>query len=494
MISYLIGLSQVVYTNENKSDPLKQNSALQEKDIETIEKFIHEQMNRGKIPGMSVVIVKGDKTIYKEGFGFANIRNKQPVTPNTLFELGANSKAFTALGILLLKEQGNIKLDDLVEHHIPWFIMKYKGEKAKITIKHLLYEISGIAFETIGDIPAAKGDDALENTVRLLKGEDLKHYPGEKFSFASLNYDVLGLIIQMVSGESFEKYVKNSVLMPLGMKNTYLFREEAVAHGMAMGYKIGFGQPREFDAPIYRGNTPAGYFITNAKDMSKWLKIQIGTDTSSNFPQTLIEESHKTDLVGYGYPYAKGWFVSQNVQIFQAGNNPNFSSFIMIGLEEKVGVAVLANMNSDFVEITGRGIFSILQGKAPVKGVKDFNTNFDNISIIVIYITIPLILLAILLIAKSIYRVFKEKRRFTGKGIKGIIGFAFSSLLMISFTLVLYNIPPLLSYDLPWRFVYIWMPVSFIIAIILVLFTGFLYYAYFLYRFFFPRSNDGKKN
>ena len=482
---YFAAPLQLLLASEKGPGKLIEDTISLREKIKKIEEFVHKQMENGKIPGMSVAIVERDNTLYKKGFGFTNVKTKRPVSTKTLFEIGATSKAFTALGILLLEAEGKINLDYSVDKYIPWFRMKYEGREVKITIKHLLYEKSGITFETIGDIPPAGGDDALENSVRILMEKELGHKPGEKFVFASMNYNVLGLIIQKKSGKPFEKYMRDNVLKPLGLNDTCLSREDALRHGMAVGYKICFKKPRELNAPIYRGNTPAGYFATNAEDMSKWLRIQIGMDTSSSFPRALIEKSHKTELEGYGLPYAKGWFIYQGVQIFQAGNNPNFSSFIMADLEKKIGVAVLANINSDYTEIIGRGILAVLQGKEPGDNRKDFNTNFDNISIIIFFTAIFALLLAIWLIARSIKKIKKEKIKFAGIRVKGFTAFIISSLVMAGAGYILSILPSLLGYDLPWEFVYVWIPCSFILSVVFVLLMGFLFYILFLLRTFF---------
>lgn len=99
-----------------------------------IEKFIEENMDKGKVPGLAVTLVKGDKTVYQKGFGYSDIDAKKSVTSKSLFEIGSNSKAFTALGIFNLEKSGQIKLEDEVTKYIPWLKVKYKGKEASITI------------------------------------------------------------------------------------------------------------------------------------------------------------------------------------------------------------------------------------------------------------------------------------------------------------------------------------------------------------------------
>ncbi|MBP2022486.1 CubicO group peptidase (beta-lactamase class C family) [Clostridium punense] len=172
-----------------------------------IEKFIEENMSGGSIPGLSVNIVKGDKTVYQKGFGYSDIDKKKPVTSQSLFEIGSNSKAFTGLGILSLEKSGQINLEDEVVKYIPWLKVKYKDKEVSITVEQLLYHTSGIPFKTIDKIPVSNEDNALEETVKTLVGIELDSEPGEKFQYATINYDVLGLIIEKVTGKTYENYI-----------------------------------------------------------------------------------------------------------------------------------------------------------------------------------------------------------------------------------------------------------------------------------------------
>lgn len=101
----------------------------------------------------------------------------------------------------------------------------YKGQQlnknVEITLEQLLYHTSGIPFHTIGDIPISNDNDALENTVREILNQKLETYPGEQFNYASINYDILGLVIQKVTNQSFEQYVQNNILNQFNMGNTF---------------------------------------------------------------------------------------------------------------------------------------------------------------------------------------------------------------------------------------------------------------------------------
>jgi CubicO group peptidase (beta-lactamase class C family) len=457
--------------------------------LEKIEAFIQKQMTNGKIPGLSVGIVMGDQTVYEKGFGFADLEKKIPVTPTTLFEIGSTSKAFTGLGLLRMEKEGLLKLSDPVEKYIPWLKLKYKGKEVPVTIGNFLYQTSGIPFETIAMIPEASGEDALDKTVGKLEGIGLIHEPGSKFFYATINYDVLGLIIQKISGVSYEEYLKRNILLPLGLNDTCLFREEARGRGLAVGYKLSFNKISQYDAPMYRGNTPAGYVITNIRDLARWLKIQMGTIEYNGFDKDLIEKSHIPNPNLADSDYAAGWIVLKNYQLItHGGANPNYSSYIGIG-QEKIGVAVQANTNSDFVMGIGQGILFILRGQEPkpTLAAYDMNMRFDQLSSKIVYVLILFILVALVFFIRSLLKIVSGKKRFTIKGWVGIIVFIAATIIFVGWIYLIMIIPGLLGFDVPLSFGFVWMPCTFTYAIFGLFLLGFLYYFLFLSVFFFRK-------
>ena len=468
-ISVILSTSLVfAEVNNGPIDYLTQDERLK------IEKFIEENMDKGKIPGLSITIVKDDKTIYQKGFGYADIKDKTTVTDKTLFELGSTSKAFTGLGILKLEQDGLIKLNDDVSKYIPWFKVNYKGEDTKITLEQLLHHSSGIPFKTIDKIPASNEDNALEETVKTLVGIELDSKPGEKFQYATINYDVLGLIIEKVSGVSYEKYMVENVIKPAGLNNTYLFKNEDISKNIATGYKLGFLKPRSYDAPVYRGNKPAGYIMTNIEDMAKWLKIQMGTLSESKIGNGLIEKSHQPNRTiipeGDGASYAAGWDVYQDIggKISHGGSNPNYSSFITFKPEKKEGVAVLSNTNSDYVEFICRGVSGMLNGKTYNNiDIKDFNKRVDGISIFIIGFSGLIIISALYFIVKLIKEIITRERKFNSISMKSFIKMFTSLIFVLGVTYCIYLIPYILYYGVSWGFVFVWLPNSVKIALYL---------------------------
>jgi len=486
-----------VFMSGEQFRPSNRTLDLSDSQTQAIENYIDIQMENGKIPGMAVVIVKGDTIEYVKGFGYANIKSKQPVTTRTLFELGSTSKAFTGLAILQLRDKKLLNLNDSVRKYIPWLKLKYQGNEVDHTIEQFLYQTSGVPFQSIVKIPEAGDDNALENAVKTLVGVQLTHVPGERFVYATINYDVLGLVIQKVSGLPFEQYMKTELLEPLGLYNTYLFRDETRLLVMAAGYKISFGQARQYDAPKYRGNTPAGYFITNAEDMARWLKIQMQMTELPGFNMELIKESHEPN-VKVGSSYAAGWYVVKRRGeegedediIFHAGGNPNFSSFILFHPKKKLGAAVLANIRSDYVLDIPAGILNILKGKEPRRTAGDQILGVDNTSVVVIIVSLVFILMIMYFFTVFIVQFFRKMKKFRGIRMKGVVIFLLPTIFLVVLYYLIYRIPVFLFWGLTWEFVLIWGPRSLLYAVISIILASFLLYLYLLLRYFFPKDRQ----
>ncbi|MBH5320330.1 cyclic peptide export ABC transporter [Paenibacillus sp. GSMTC-2017] len=465
-------------------------------EITDIDAYIEDMKDKSEIPGMSVVIVKGGETVYQKGFGYADAKSNVPVGPETLFELGSTSKAYTALAVIQLEERGLLNLDDPVTKYLPWFKTTYEGQPADIQLKHFLYQTSGLPFHSIGDIPVAEDDLALETTVRTQIGQKLDHRPGEKYLYATINYDVLGLIIQGVSGMSYEEYVQSNVLDPLNLKQTYMFREDAAQGEMAVGYKLSMLNPAVYDAPMYRGNTPAGYIISNSTDVAKWLKIQLNADPEAEAFSKWITKSHEPNRAvapaSDGSSYAAGWSVYQEGtgMLAHAGANPNFSTYFAIRPTDGFGVAVLANLNSPYTSTTAQGIMNMLIGKKVPETGGDMYKSIDTISSVALLITAPVLLLVLWLTGQAILQTIKGTRTYVGRHATTVSGLAIYATFMAGLAYCFYQIPDTLFWNLNWTFVQVWAPNIFTYTVVSLYTTIALFGLYFLFTTVFPKSDD----
>ncbi|MEK3982634.1 serine hydrolase domain-containing protein [Paenibacillus sp. FSL K6-3166] len=304
------------------------------------------------VPGMSISILADDEVFYFSS-GYADRESGVSASENTLYELASVSKAFTGMGILLLEEQGLLSMTDTVQKYLPWFTLKYQGEPVdmqSLTLNNFLHHTSGLTNGRHSqNIPQGNTPDLLQKTVEMLVDAELAFPPGEQYSYGTVNYDVLGLVIEIVSGQSYEHFMREQVFQPLGLHQTYVYKEDAQATGqMAQGYRSSFFMTTPYNAPDYSGNKPAGYIISCTKDMARWMGIQMGIvqDIPEIF-HTVIEKSHQGDMsvpaVNEMY-YAAGWSVNANQTIIEhPGGNPNFGTEVIILPNERTAVCLLTN-------------------------------------------------------------------------------------------------------------------------------------------------------
>ncbi|QGQ96116.1 cyclic peptide export ABC transporter [Paenibacillus psychroresistens] len=476
----------------NQETPSKSN----EERKGEIDRYIQNQLQRNQIPGLAVALVMDGAISYTKGYGFSDKATQSKVTSKTLFELGSVSKAYTALAVLKLQEEGKIKLDDPITQYIPSFHPTYNNKRATITIDQLLHHTSGIPFTTIGDFYPSSTDNALENTVDIWSEMSLESTPGSIYEYSTTNYTVLGLMIQYVSGVTYEQYIQDHILMPLGLKNTYVGKENAMQALMATGYKLGFLKPHKFDAPVFRANSPGGYIISSADDMVIWMEYQLGILASKAIKTELFTETHQNGSPVAPF-YALGWYKdTMRNEVFHGGANPAFSSFVLLRPNEKTGIAVMANVSSEYTEVIARGLDSILNSKEPVNEPLAVNPllaaikQLDVFSYALIAVEIGLSIFIVILVVLAIRQINFKKRALIPI-VRRLLILSVFAVLCIGLILAVYYIYQKATVmDLPISFVLIWGPTSFPMALYSSLLFLILMFSYVILTFLYPKLND----
>ena len=241
----------LVFTNKANSQVLAYESVKSNKfdymKLAQIDSVVNKYITNRWVIGSSVIIVKDNQVAYYKGFGYADEATKKAMPANAIYRIMSQTKAITSLAIMQLFEQGKISLDQNVSTLIPSFknpkVLKefnskdssYTSTPAKreVTIRDLLTHTSGIDYTAIGTpkmsaiyskagIPSGLGEFniSLLAQMKVLGSLPLLHEPGEKFTYG-LNTDLLGCIVEIVSGLSLEAYCQKNIFDPLGMKDTY---------------------------------------------------------------------------------------------------------------------------------------------------------------------------------------------------------------------------------------------------------------------------------
>lgn len=169
---------------------------------------------------------------------------------------------------------------DPVVKHLPWFSMQYDGKTVpdeEISIANLIYQTSGFTNNET-KFPKPELDMSLEDYIHTLSGQELAFYPSSQYAYANANYAILGLIIEAVSGKSYADFTKEVIFEPFGLHNTYANPDLAMKEGtIIQGSRLSFFSSHPYQVAIRPASIPSGYIISNAKDISRWLQIQLGS-------------------------------------------------------------------------------------------------------------------------------------------------------------------------------------------------------------------------
>ncbi len=218
---------------------------------DAIDAYVEKQRRRLKVPGAMLAIVEGDQIVHRRGFGRARPRGEVP-SAHTPFFIGSLTKSITATAVMQLVQAGKIELDGPVQRYIPWFCVADPKASARMTVRHLLNQTSGLP-ESCGNIPLSNFDnrpDATERQARALASVKVNWPSGTACEYCNMNYNLLGLVVEATSGQRYADYIREHILSPLGMAHTYASRAEARQNGLAMGHAYWFGVP--FPAPNTR--------------------------------------------------------------------------------------------------------------------------------------------------------------------------------------------------------------------------------------------------
>jgi len=391
-----------------------------------VDEYIRQQMEAESIPGVAVAVIQGGEVTYLKGFGVASLNTQQPVTPQTIFDLASVSKSFTAMGVLLLRDEGLIDLDASVQHYLPDF-MPDDPQAAEITVRQLLNQTSGLPGEFSAPLIFQDGEDAMLKIIANASRLKLNREPGSSFEYADINYCLLGALIERVSGMTFEDYMQQSIFTPLGMGNTTLYPEVAASLDRADGHQPLYGGIVARNMPVYRGALPAGWVMSCAEDMARWLTVHLNNgyiDGEQVFPAAAIEEAHEAAVLfeenGEEVSYGMGWFIDNNDPdlslVWHGGDTPNFTADMLLLPQYEAGIVVLVNSQACTVgHCIAPGVANLILGLELDRMTVPWWAHWQMIDTMATYglFLVSLLLLAMFVyIIKMIWQFRVKKRRF----------------------------------------------------------------------------------
>ena len=303
--------------------------------------------------GVALIAEKG-KPIYHKAFGYLNFETKAPMDTTNLFELASVSKQFTAMVIMMLKEEGKLNYDDLVEKYLP--AVPYKN----ITIRQLLTHTSGLPdYQAIMDehwdkSKVAGNADILEYLKKY--HPDKQFEPGDKYEYSNTGYVLLGSIAEKASGKDFVEFCRERIFNPVGMTSTDIrsLQEKALIENFALGHIYVSEEQRYVRADsfpasnytIWLGNRKGpGRISSVASDLLKWDRTLY---TESLIKKTTLEEAltpmklNSDSLSNYGF----GWEIETSKLgkvVRHSGDNPGYKTHIIRYIDADKTVILLCN-------------------------------------------------------------------------------------------------------------------------------------------------------
>lgn len=330
---------------EKVMDYLKEKGANTDIPMPTFDKLvdrIFKNAQSGTTSGVSVLVSQDGKIIYEKGFGYADVGNKVPVSPDSKFRIGSITKQFIATCILKLQEQGKMSVQDKLSKYIPGFP---RGDE--VTIQHLLTHTSGIhsytnrpAFMKYLTMPITSA--ALVDTIEAYPYD---FNPGDRYQYNNSGYFLLGYILEKLSGKSLAVYLNETLFKPLGMNNTGIYETTKVLDNEAYGYSYSNDtiiKAVNWDMSWAGG---AGALYSTTKDLYTWNEAlfngKVLSDASLNAAFTKTELNNK-EKIDYGFGWGLGNFRGYKF-ISHGGGLHGFLSDLERQPEKKVTIVVLCN-------------------------------------------------------------------------------------------------------------------------------------------------------
>lgn len=315
--------------------------------VRAIDSIVNQPIASGQIAGASVAVVQGTDTILLKAYGFADLEYRVPTPDRAIYEIGSVTKQFTAAAVLQLVAAGAVDLDAVFSGYLP----NYPGDAHGITVRRLMDHTSGIKgyTEMEGFEAIATRDLPRDSLVALFSAAPLDFEPGEALIYNNSAYFLLGLIIEAVSGDSYEDYVRSRLFEPAGMTDSRYCSENAIVERRAHGYDAG---PDGLVRKAYIDHTwpyAAGSLCSTAWDLVAWNQALHGDGAggrllSSQWYNEMIAPGSLND--GTPLRYAKGLSVFEDrgrTVISHGGGIPGFLSQVTYYPESDLSVIVLVN-------------------------------------------------------------------------------------------------------------------------------------------------------
>ncbi|MEQ1756601.1 MAG: serine hydrolase domain-containing protein [Micropepsaceae bacterium] len=383
-------------------------------------RYIADRMAESGVPGYAFAIVHGNEILRIGAHGVADPSGRA-VTADTPFIIGSTTKSFTALCVMQLVEAGKLNLDRPAADYLPGFMAASTAGRA-ITLRMLLNQTSGLSHNA-GDQPVwdtgETGRDAIRHWAVGLNDDALNRPVGHSYEYSNANYVVLGAVVEAVSGESYGDYLRAHVLRPLGMTHSFTSLDDGRRASLASGHRQWFGLFEASEVPFPPAFVPAGFLITSASDMGRYLLMIAGRGQIDGL--RILSEASMAEMHRGAAPfddsgktsYAMGWVADTFNGIpvvYHDGDTGRFSSVMAMSRQDRFGVVVLSNgsgwLHGTHMIDAANGAINLLESRTP----KSYATPYLMTRVMLVVIAgIPLLQLIFLLWSLVSFKAAKPR-------------------------------------------------------------------------------------
>ena len=322
--------------------------------LDLLAAWIESSMAYQEIPGLSIGVVHDQDLIWSRGFGYADLETELPADERTLYRIASITKLFTATAIVQLRDAGKLQLDDPVFRHLPWFGVRNRFEEAPvITIRHLITHWSGLPREAAFPYWTENVFPTAAEIEQALGGQEVAVAPETQWKYSNLAVSLAGRVVEAATGQTYTAYVREKILLPLGMEQTLVSPSDPGTPGLAAGYGMKWpGTPRK-TAPFSdcRGIAPAAGMASNIEDLARFASFQFRREPAAN-PTVLrgssLDEMQRIQWLNPDWCSGRGLAFhivrrDHRTLFGHAGALRGFRSSLVMNASDKVGAVVLAN-------------------------------------------------------------------------------------------------------------------------------------------------------
>jgi len=349
---------------------LLQLPVLAQVDLKSLDAYIEKARDDWQVPGLAITVVKDDRVILAKGYGVCEVGKPDKVDENTLFAIASNTKAFTAAALAILVDEQKLSWDDRVQTHLPYFELYDPYVSHDFRIRDLLCHRSGI--RTFGgDLIWYGTPYSREEVVRRARFLRQAFPFRSGYGYSNIMFIAAGEVVAKASGQSWEDFIRERFLAPLGMNRTVLSVKELEGKAnLATPHADPEGQLRTFPWRDWNNTVPAGGIISSVADLAQWLRLQLGRGTfegktifsdrqsrvmwtphvSFVLSKMSEERNPHVRLSGYGL----GWQLSSyrgTVMVQHGGAYDGMVSHTAILPDRRIGAVVLTNSTTGLAPV-----------------------------------------------------------------------------------------------------------------------------------------------